>query len=316
MRKRSLIIGASGQDGYYLGQLLERCGHDVVRAGRSVVTLAGQGRPFDILDARLVLHLIAELQPDEVYYLAAHHHSAQEDTEAYPVLLMQSFEVHCQGLCNTLEAIKTASPVSRLFNASSSLVFGEPVVAPQDETTPVIPVCAYGATKAAGMAICRRYRRDHGIFCSSGILYNHESPRRDAKFITRKLVKAAVAASRGQCDKLVIGSFDGQVDWSAVEDVVAAMQAMLACDRPGDYVVASGVLHTVRDFAAGAYAMVGLDYRQFVEEDPNMLKRRPHAVPLQGNSGLLRATTGWQPRISFESLIESMVKSELGISHG
>ena len=314
MQRRALIIGAKGQDGFYLDAHLQRLGYEVVSAGRDSVKVGSQVRSFDVLDFALVSDLIGELRPNEVYYLAAHHHSSQENSENLLDLFSESYRVHCQGLAATLEAIATRSPLSRLFYAASSLIFGMPQVAPQNEQTSYAPICAYGITKVAGIELCRLYHREKEIFCSGGILYNHESPRRKEKFITRKLVKAAVAASRGKLAKVTIGNLSGQVDWTAAEDTVRAMHAILQLDQPGEFVVASGTLHTVRDFADSAFALVGLDYRQYVEESGSVLQRAGRAVPFVGDSKLLREKTDWSPRISFEGLIEMMIEAELGAS--
>ena len=311
MQRRALIIGAKGQDGFYLDAHLQRLGYEVVRAGRDSVKVGSQDRPFDVLDFGLVSDLIGELLPNEVYYLAAHHHSSQENPENLLDLFSKSYQVHCQGLAATLEAIATRSPLSRLFYAASSLVFGMPQVAPQNEQTPYAPICAYGITKVAGIELCRLYHREKEIFCSAGILYNHESPRRKETFITRKLVKAAVSASRGKLTKVTIGSLSGKVDWTAAEDTVRAMHAILQLDQPEEFVVASGTLHTVREFADSAFALVGLDYRQYVEENGSVLQRSGRAVPFVGDSELLREKTDWSPQISFEGLIEMMIKAEL-----
>lgn len=315
MQASALIIGAMGQDGFYLGAHLESTGYAVAKAARQSVIVGQREQPFDVLNAEQVAGLIGELQPDEIYYLAAHHHSSQESTENLVQLFSESYKIHCQGLANTLEAIALQSPRSKLFYAASSLVFGEPRATPQNEQTPMAPVCAYGITKVAGIGLCRLYRREKNVFSSVGILYNHESPRRAEKFITRKLVKAAVAASRGQLKKVTVGNLDGRVDWSAASDTVRAMQLMLRQEQPGEFVVASGILHSVREFAECAFALVGLDYRQYVEESGALLQRASRAVPFQGDSTLLRQQTGWRPEVSFHGLVEWMVKSELGSSH-
>jgi GDPmannose 4,6-dehydratase len=301
-----------GQDGYYLNALLERVGYQVVGIGRDVLKNGRDERRFNVLDFQQTSDLIMELRPQEIYYLAAHHHSSQEQITGVPDLFAESFRVHCLGLANVLEAIKIHSPRSRVFYAASSLVFGEPSSAPQNEQTPFSPICVYGITKVAGIDLCRMYRRDHGIFCCAGILYNHESPRRPEKFITRKLVKAAVAASRGQSAKVTVGNLNGEVDWTAAEDTVRAMHAMLQLDAPEEFVVASGEARTVREAAELAYSLVGLDYKKFLEESETVLHRSTRRVPLVGDSSLLRKRTGWRTEISFEQMLEAMVRAELG----
>src|SRR5581483_8903276 len=191
--RRAIVVGAYGQDGRLLGAELEKHLCEVVRVGRTAMQ-AGQkpAQPFDIFDAAAVDRLVESTAPDEIYYLAAHHHSAEQSMGDTARLLKESISVHCLGLINFLSAMQQRCPSARLFYASSALVFGHPEAAPQSERTPLRPVCAYGATKLAGMNICDVYRREHGTFCCSGILFNHESPYRSPQFVTAKIVRGAV----------------------------------------------------------------------------------------------------------------------------
>jgi GDPmannose 4,6-dehydratase len=173
------------------------------------------------------------------------------------------------------------------------------------------PVCAYGVTKLFGMGLCEIYRRDFGLFCSAGILFNHESPLRQPRFVTRKISRAVAAIKRGAQRELSLGSLDTQVDWSAAEDFVEAMRLTLAIDRPQDFVFASGELRSLRDFCEIAFSAAGLDYRDYVKTDPTLLMRSARRVPLHGNPQRLMAETGWQPKISFEQLVTAMVQADL-----
>jgi GDPmannose 4,6-dehydratase len=307
----ALVVGASGQDGYYLCRELEARGDRVIRVTRNGVVGDRARQPLDILDAAAVRRLVGETAPDEIYYLAAYHHSSQQDAGSLRALIEKSHDIHCTGLLNFLDAMTVVRRQARLFYAASSLVFGDPRRVPQDEDTPMAPVCAYGITKLLGMGLCRAYRSNEGLFACAGILYNHESPRRAPHFVTRKIARAVADIKRGQAKPLEMGALDARVDWSAVEDVVAAMTAMLAMDSPQDLVIASGVLHSVRDFAAHAFGVAGLDYRQHVVEKPELLHRSPRKQPLCGDTRRLRAATGWQAKVSFEELVERMVRAEL-----
>jgi len=311
MRRCAVIFGAAGQDAYYLQGHLTLTGYRVIAIGRRGVLTEGMQGPFDVLDPAAVLNLIEVERPDEFYYLAAHHHSSHEEQGTLRELFDTSYDIHCRGLLNVLDAIAAVSPETRLFYAASSLVFGEPPMAPQNEDTPMAPICAYGITKASGVGLCRLYRRQRGIFCSAGILYNHESPRRGLRFVTRKIARAAAEIYRGEQSTLTLGDLDADVDWSFAGDVVRAMHLILQIDTPGDFVVASGTLRTVREFAARAFAATGLDYRKCVAESPSIIQRARRSIPLRGDSSRLTAATGWKAHTSFEELVDMMVRAEL-----
>jgi GDPmannose 4,6-dehydratase len=311
-RKRAIVIGAHGQDGQLLCAKLEKNHYEITRVGRAGVrTGDATTLPFDIRDAAAVDLLVDRTAPDEVYYLAAHHHSAQEETGDLATLWVESFAIHCLGLAHVLNAVRRRHRAARLFYASSSLVFGHPEDAPQNENTPLRPICAYGTTKAAGMNICDIYRRDHGIFCCSGILFNHESPYRGQQFVTKKIVRGAVDIHLGLQRELTLGSLTAQADWGAAIDYVRAMRAMLSLPKPDDFIVATGKLHSVRDFVQVAFSVLGMEYDKYVREQPNLIQRPVRRVPLVGDAAKLTASTRWFPRIGFEEMIYEMVQKEL-----
>jgi GDPmannose 4,6-dehydratase len=311
VRRHAVVVGAYGQDGRLLCAELENNHYEVTRIGRTTVcTGKAPARPFDIRDAAAVDRLVETTEPDEIYYLAAHHHSAEESTGDTAVLLRESFTIHCLCLLNFLSAIQRLRATARLFYASSSLVFGNPDKAPQSEETPRRPVCAYGTTKLAGMNICDIYRRE-GVFCSSGILFNHESPYRSPQFVTKKIAIGAVNIYLGVANELTLGSLAAQADWGCAADYVAAMRAILSLPEPGEFVVATGKLHSVRDFARAAYSGLGLEYEQYVREDPGLVQRPVRTVPFVGDASKLTAATGWSPQIGFEEMIRDMVQQEL-----
>lgn len=311
VRQRAIVVGAYGQDGRLLCAELEKQNCQVTRIGRTTVCAGEEpARPFDIRDAAAVDKLVDIAAADEIYYLAAHHHSAEEGTGDTATLLRESIAVHCLCLINFLSAMQRRRSDARLFYASSSLVFGYPDEAPQNENTSLRPVCAYGTTKLAGMNICGIYR-EHGTFCCSGILFNHESPYRSPQFVTRKIVNGAVNIHLGLQDELTVGSLAAQADWGAATDYIGAMQAILSLPEPHDFVVATGRLHCVRDFARAAFLALGMDYEKYVREKPNLLQRPIRKVPLVGDASKLTSATGWLPRIGFEEMIREMVRHEL-----
>ncbi len=295
----ALVIGAGGQDGRLLSEQLTREGHRVVGITRGAL---------DLSDAAGVRAFVASEQPDEIYYLAAHHHSSQDRAPEPVELFRASFAVHVDGLLNMLEAMRLESPHARLFYAASSHVFGsQPPTPVQDESTPLNPDNVYSITKAAGVHACRLYRNDYGLFASAGYLYNHESPYRRPEFVTTKIIRAAIDINHGSREKLVLGDLSAPVDWGWAPDYVDAMTRILHLDRPGDFVIATGEPHTVSEFAQLAFAGVGLDWREHVEENPGIITKRK--LGLVGDPAKLKAATGWSPTVTFEGMIRKLLEA-------
>jgi GDPmannose 4,6-dehydratase len=308
--RRAIIVGSRGQDGQLLTRLLRNRGDAVLGIGRNSVDIWGQlPRPAAcrVDDLRTVCDTVRAVQPDEVYYLAAHHGSSETralgDSHRN---FIDGMAVNVAGVVNFLEALRQHAPRGRLFYASSSLVFGnQPQRTPQDETTPLTPDEPYGLCKALGSQACQEYRQRHGVFACVGILFNHESELRPPSFLSMKIAQAAVAASRGKSAPLVLGSLDAVVDWGFAPDFVEAFRRILALDDPDDFVIATGVVHTVRDFVAAAFRHVGLDWQAHVVEDRSVLARaRSGRV---GNPARLRRRTGWHTSVSFEEMVHKLV---------
>ena len=308
----AIVVGSAGQDGTLLSGYLRKKDRAVIEVTRSAARRTDGGtEAFDVLNASQVDTLVAQASPAEIYYLAAHHHSSDQNVGDQASLLQRSYQVHGQGFLSFLDACVRHSPKTRLFYASSALVYGHPDHCPQDETTPMRPVCAYGITKLFGMGLCELYRREYGLFCSAGILFNHESSLRQPRFVSKKIAMAAAAIKRGLQAELVLGSLDAEVDWSAASDFVEAMPMTLATEMPQDYVFSSGQRRSLRDFCDIAFATVELDFRKYVKVREEIIFRRPRSVPLQGNPERLKRSTGWKPRIGFEELVSSLVRAEL-----
>jgi GDPmannose 4,6-dehydratase len=314
---KAIVIGCNGQDGFLLCAFLHQKGYSVygidhARGDRT------QGfvrfSVLDVCDPHRLRKLIAEVSADEVYYLAAYHHSAEQPKPLRETVGL-SLAVNTQGLNNVLAAIADL-PASkpRVFYAASSRVFGEPPGEVQDENTPLAPLCAYGISKAAGIHLCRYYRREHQVYASTGILYNHESPLRSQHFVTRKIARAAVRISSGLERELVLGDLDARVDWGWAPDYVEAMHAILRLACPDDFVLATGILHSVREFTEIAFSAVGLDWRKHVVERRDVLDGRRAVKPLCGNSEKLQTATGWRSRVSFEEMVRTMIAVEEGKS--
>ena len=306
----SLVIGASGQDGNFLIELLAQRGDKVVGVNRDKVWSAPAENwdAVDILNQQDVLALVRKTQPAECYYLPAFHHSAEDASlsSGDPVLFERSHAVHVRGLIHFLHAIAQSSRHTRLFYAASSHVFGSPCVQPQDESTPLNPENVYGITKTMGIHCCRHFRRELGVFAAAGILYNHESHLRPVKFLSQKIVRGVLAFQKDKAKKLALGDLNAVVDWGYAGDYAEAMTRILGHATPEDFVVATGEPHTVGEFLQIACNIAGVDWRECAVTDSSLLKKKP--ALLVGDSGKLHRLTGWQPKTSFHSMIENMLE--------
>jgi GDPmannose 4,6-dehydratase len=312
--RRAIIVGATGQDGTFLYRLLEAKGYSVFGIGRSrVVTNCRdwQDEPaIDISDFRQVSALVHKIQPDEIYHLAAVHHSS-EDAIPDPVMLFgQSYTVNVTSLFNVLEAIRQFSPKTRLFYAASSHIFGRPDAEPQDENTRISPLNIYAVTKVTGLHLCRMYRTVHGIFASVGILYNHESPLRGEQFVSGKIARGAVRCKKDPSYRLVLGNLTGEVDWGYAPDYADAMHRIVNLPEADDFVIATGEKHTVEDFVRIAFETVGLDWRKYVTVREEIITRP--AVAFVGNPAKLVMKTGWQRSVTFPGMVKLLVEAAGG----
>ncbi len=308
--KTALIIGSRGQDGTYLKEYLLKKHYRVIGAGREKVEGAGPGRtkPLNVLNAKDVRDFLKKYHPDEIYYLAAYHHSSEDLQGDLSELLRQSFALHVEGLGNVLEALRVEGLRSRVFYAASSHIFGNVLSARQNESTPMNPDCAYGLTKAAGRQLCQLYRDHYGIFVSVGILYNHESPLRSDQFVSQKIVRAAWKIKQGRQKELILGNLKAKVDWGYAGDYVVAMHKILQARQADDFIVSSGSLHTVGEFTKGVFDCMGLDHRRYVREDPALLKKSG-SRQFYGDHSKLTRQTGWKPAVSFRELISIIVEA-------
>lgn len=268
---------------------------------------------FRITDAASVRSLLADLKPDEIYYLAAYHHSSQQGLGSFADEFDRSLEVNVRGLNHFLQGIKDVTPKSRLFYAASSLIFGPAQFPSQDENHPCFPDTVYGITKMAGRNLCRAYRQEFKIFSSVGILFNHESHLRPAAFLSKKIVSSAAKIARNEQSQLVIGDLNAEADWGYAPDFVQAFEQILNLPEPDDFVVATGKIHTVKDFLDITFDLIGLDWKKFVVEDQSLLKRRQ--LPSCGDSRKLREKTGWAPTVTLREMIREMLVHE-GVTFG
>ena len=313
---RALIIGIAGQDGSYLAELLLAEGYDVAGVVRQPVSTrfanleAVRGElslvQADVLDESSLADVLAAAKPEEVYNLASP--SFVPMSWQQPVLTAEFAAVGCTAL---LEAIRRVDGSIRFYQASSSEIFGEPRSVPQREDTPLHPVTPYGVAKAYAHFITLSYRRRYGLHASSGILYNHESPRRPLEFVTRKIANAAAAISLGLETHVSLGSLEARRDWGYAGDYVRAMWLMLQQDEPGDYVIASGVSYSVRDLVQAAFTRVGLDWAEHVVEDESLVRGKAELHDLVGDASKAHERLGWTPSLDFEGLVSLLVDADL-----
>lgn len=326
--KVGLILGCNGQDGSYLSELLLDKGYKVygvirrssVNTTERIVHLVPNPNfeliEGDITDAACIHRLISGIQPNEVYNLAAQSHVGTSFDQ--PILTSQ---INAIGPLNILEAIRQLSPQSKFYQASTSELFGETKIAPQDENTPFNPNSPYAVAKLYAHHLVGLYRRAYGIFACAGILFNHESPRRGETFVTRKITKY-VAMIQNWMDNnngvphknvdvcpLTLGNIEARRDWSHAEDMVYGMWLMMQYSKPDDYILGSGITHTIRDFLQTAFGLIGLDYKDYVVIDPKLY--RPVDVNLlQANADKAKSVLGWKSIICFEELVDRMIKSD------
>jgi GDPmannose 4,6-dehydratase len=315
MTKRALVTGITGQDGSYLAEFLLEQGYEVIGMVRRTSTVNFerivqiQDRvvlvPGDLLDQTSMIDIMQEYQPDEIYNLAAQ--SFVPTSWKQPVF---TGDCTAMGVTRVLEAMRNAVPKARFYQASSSEMFGKVQEVPQRETTPFYPRSPYGVAKVYGHWITVNYRESYDLFACSGILFNHESPRRGMEFVTRKVSHGVARIKLGLARELRLGNLESRRDWGFAGDYVKAMWLMLQQDEPVDYVVGSGETHSVRELCQVAFDHVGLDWEEYIVADRQFY--RPAEVDLLvSDPSMARNHLGWEPRVSFEALVHMMVDADL-----
>jgi GDPmannose 4,6-dehydratase len=317
--KKALITGITGQDGSYLAELLLEKGYDVHGIVRRVALEDPRSRMWrlrNVLD-RIHIHsaslesyaslfnIISDVKPDECYHLAAQSYVSYSFEDEFSTI-----NTNLNGTHYVLSSIKRQVPTCKFYFAGSSEMFGHVKETPQNENTPFHPRSPYGISKMAGFELTRNYREAYGLFALSGILFNHESPRRGAEFVTRKITSAAAKIKLGLEKEIRLGNLEAKRDWGHASDYVEAMWRMLQQDEPDDYVVATGESHAVREFLEISFKCVDLDYRDFIAIDEK-LYRPSEVYILQGNASKAKRVLGWSPGVTFEHLIEEMVEGDL-----
>jgi GDPmannose 4,6-dehydratase len=322
--KRALITGITGQDGSYLAELLLDKGYEVYgvirrsssfntgRIDRIYQDPHERGARLklifgDLNDSSSLNRILRDVQPEEIYNLGAQSHvRVSFDIPEY------TGEITGLGVVRLLDAIRESGIATKLYQASSSEMYGKVHAVPQDEETPFHPRSPYGCAKVYGYWIARNYRESYGMFVTNGILFNHESPRRGETFVTRKITRALARIKAGLQDKLYLGNLDAKRDWGYAPDFVEAMWMMMQHESPDDFVVATGETHTVREFLQEAFSLVGLEWEPHVEIDPKYF--RPAEVDLLiGDASKAKRLLGWEPRVRFQELVKIMVDADVDL---
>jgi GDPmannose 4,6-dehydratase len=315
MAKRALITGITGQDGSYLAEFLLEQGYEVIGMVRRTSTVNFNRIEHiqeeielvsgDLLDQGSLMSIIREHRPDEVYNLAAQ--SFVPTSWEQPVF---TGGVTALGVTRVLEAIRTVAPETRFYQASSSEMFGKVREVPQNEGTPFYPRSPYGVAKVYGHWITVNYRESYDLFACSGILFNHESPRRGLEFVTRKTTYGVAKIKLGLADELRLGNLDSKRDWGFAGDYVRAMWLMLQQEEPDDYVVGTGETHSIQELCEAAFGYVDLDWREYVKQDPRFM--RPAEVDLLvSDPSEAQRVLGWEPKVDFRELIAMMVEADI-----
>lgn len=312
--RRALVIGCAGQDGSYLAELLTGKGYDVLGVTRPSSDLSNLAAVrdrisvvrTDLVDTPQLAELLETFGPDEIYNFASV--SFGPDAWSDPA---RTAELSTVALARLLDEVRVRTPEARFFQASSSWVFGRPAQSPQDEDTPFRPLEPYGAAKAFGNHLLHGFRERYGLHASSGIFFNHESPRRPQRFVTRKITSAAAMISLGLADEITLGDLDARRDWGFAGDYVQAAWLSLQQDTGQDFVIATGQLHSVRELVQRAFERVGLDWTAHVRQDDSLVRGGGAVADLVGDATKAREVLGWVPSMSFEGLVDMMVDGDL-----
>jgi len=311
--KRAIITGIAGQDGSYLSELLLEKGYKILgflKKGDDTSVLSHLSKDIVLEETELVrkediIRWTRIFSPDEIYNFAGLSFIPDSWDDPY-----RAIQVNTLLVATFLEVIKYHCRESRFYQASTSEIFGDPPESPQTESTPHNPMTPYGVSKLAAHQLVGLYRKMHGIFAVSGILYNHESPRRPERFVTQKIARSAAQIARGKKEKLKLGNIEARRDWGFAGDYVRAMWMMLQRDTPDDYIVATGMSRSIKDFLQAAFGHVGLDWEKWVEVDPTLI-RTVDVGRLVGNPAKATDKLGWMPEVSFTELVRMMVDSQL-----
>lgn len=311
MKKRALIVGHTGQDGFYLNNILVQQDFDVCGISSNSISVAKEFNINfgDLSDYNYCLKLIEVFKPDHLYYLAAKHQSSIESSQDDLNFYRETLKVNAENYLNLLNAIVSNQLNTKCFYASSSHVFAGVESLRQNEQTPLKPISIYGVSKILGMHFSELYNQK-GLNCSVGILYNHESPRRASKFVSKKIVEAAVAIKSGHQNELILGDLSATIDWGYAPDYMHAAFLINSSDTYGNYIISSGKIHTVKDFVISVFNKLELDWTKYVKENKSILLKKSTTI-LFGDNSKLTQELGWKQSVDFEGMISVLVEAEI-----
>jgi len=309
--KKAIVVGHTGQDGTYLSKLLYEKNYEVIGISSKKVSQNKYGiSKVDICDKEDVENLIHTINPHEVYFFAVVHQSSSDSKIEDGELFQKSLDINVKAFVNFLEAIRKFSSQTKIFYAASSHIFGSPMISPQNELTPLKPDCIYGITKTTGVEICHFYKNNHIIFACVGVFYNHESPLREAKYVSKKIVETAVAIKYGLKKELILGSLESEIDWGYAPDYMNAVYKIMQLDKPEDFIISSGNLHTIKDFVSGVFTYLGMEWEKLVKINPELITKKQKRN-LFGDNQKIKKLTDWSPTVSFKELIAILVDAEV-----
>lgn len=314
-KKKVIVVGHEGQDGRLLIQSLLKHQTQIIGIGRKNTfhyDIKKSDQPIDITKIKDVYNLIKAYKPTHIYYLAAYHNSSEYKkiiriNKAYE----NSYRINVLGLVNFLSAIADLSPNSRLFYASSSLIYSGLFGPIQNEATPRDPIGFYGITKTQGMQLCSEFRNEYGVYASTGILYNHESHLRKNNFLSSKIISSAIRISKGSSEKIIVGNLNTSIDWGYAKDFINAFQKILTLETPDDYIIATGEAHTVQEFIDIVLDYFSIQKNKYLIEDTSILIRN---IPKKiGDARKLKRETNWQPSMNFDQFVLQLIKDHLSV---
>ncbi len=308
--KTSLIVGCKGQDGSILFEYLTQLKYQIIGIDKNFI-VSNYSKTYPVTDIEKkeqVKELINNVTPDEIYYLATYHNSSEDLLKNDYTLFERSYNINVLGLLNFIESIKECSIQSKLFYASSSLIFGNTETDIQNEQASYCPDTIYGITKLTAQLLCKYYRETHNVFASVGIMYNHESHLRTDNFLSKKIIKTALEIKNKQTDKLIVGDLNAKADWGYAPDYIEAMHKILQLKDPDEFIIATGIKHSVKDFVRKAFELLELDFSLYVSENKEILSRKKKK--LCGDSTKLKNLTGWFPKTSFDEMVRKLINIE------
>jgi len=306
--KKAIIIGIKGQDGQYLEKLLLKKKYKIIGIGKDFIS--PNNDKVNITNFFQLNNLIKNFKPNEIYYLAAHHHSSEDDISDNLLIYNDSLSINVNGFINCLESVRLFSNKTKIFYAASHHVFGFNKRKINNENTPLAPQSIYGISKSMAINLCKYYKKKYGTFVSIGYLYNHESPLRKNNFLSKKVINFAFDIKKGKSKKLYIGNLKAKIDWGYAKDYVDAMYRIMQLDYPDDFIICSDNIETISKYVESIFKKLGLNYKNYVIEKPEIIKKEKQ-IFIPGDNSKIKSMTNWYPKTNFNELIEILLNNRI-----